>query len=106
MATASGRGRLLQEFVPDKATKAKLITKAHMNLQNYQDMKQPSKLEAVGQFVRPGNLNCSRPTTPCQPSKIGSGSSIQPDQGMTKRPLETEDYTVDLAGTALWLYRK
>ena len=36
----------LQEFVPDKKTKAKLITKGHMNLQNYKDMKRPEKIDA------------------------------------------------------------
>lgn len=94
----------LQEFVPDKATKAKLITKAHMNLQNYQDMKQPSKLEA-GQFV---DLEFElQPTYYTLPAGAKLGLIIySTDQGMTKRPLESEDYTVDLAGTALLLYRK
>lgn len=94
----------MQEFVPDKATKAKLITKAHMNLQNYQDMKQPSKLEA-GQFV---DLEFElQPTYYTLPAGAKLGLIIySTDQGMTKRPLETEDYTVDLAGTALLLYWK
>ncbi|RVU71671.1 Xaa-Pro dipeptidyl-peptidase [Lactobacillus xujianguonis] len=94
----------LQEFMPDKLTKAKLITKAHMNLQNYQDMKKPSKLEA-GQFV---DL-----TFKLQPTyyTIPSGSSLaliiySTDQGMTKRPLEDETYTIDLAQTEIKFYQK
>ncbi len=89
----------LQEFVPDKKTKAKLITKAHMNLQNYQDMKKPSKIEA-GQFV---DLDFKlQPTYYTMP--IGSKLALiiySTDEGMTKRPLEEETYTVDLAGTEI-----
>lgn len=89
----------LQEFVPDKMTKAKLITKAHMNLQNYKDMKKPSKIEA-GQFV---DLDFK-----LQPTyyTIPAGSKLaliiySTDEGMTKRPLEKETYTVDLAHTEI-----
>lgn len=94
----------LQEFVPDKTTKAKLITKAHMNLQNYEDMKKPSKIEA-GQFV---DL-----TFELQPTyyTIPAGSKLaliiySTDEGMTKRPLEEETYTIDLANTEISFYQK
>ena len=94
----------LQEFVPDKATKAKLITKAHMNLQNYQDMHRPSKLEA-GQFV--DLVFELQPTYYTMPA----GSKLvliiySTDQGMTKRPLVAEDYTIDLADSELLFYKK
>ncbi|MDF7639121.1 Xaa-Pro dipeptidyl-peptidase [Lactobacillus sp. ESL0791] len=89
----------LQEFVPDKPTKAKLITKAHMNLQNYADMRKPTSIEA-GKFY---DL-----TFKLQPTyyKLPVGSKLaliiySTDQGMTKRPLEEEDYTIDLAGTEI-----
>lgn len=94
----------LQEFVPDKVTDAKLITKAHMNLQNYQDMKHPTKIEA-GEFV---DLSFK-----LQPTyyRVPVGSSLaliiySTDQGMTKRPLEDETYTVDLAGTEIKFWQK
>lgn len=94
----------LQEFVPDKLTHAKLITKAHMNLQNYQDMKKPSKLKA-GQFV---DLSFKlQPTYYTMP--IGSKLVLiiySTDQGMTKRPLEDETYTVDLAHTEIRFWEK
>ncbi len=35
----------MKEFVPDKETKAKLISKGHMNVQNYADMKHAEKVE-------------------------------------------------------------
>ena len=75
-----------------------------MNLQNYQDMKQPSKL-TPGQFV---DLEFDlQPTYYTLPAGAKLGLIIySTDQGMTKRPLDPEDYTVDLAGTALLLYRK
>lgn len=94
----------LQEFVPDKETDAKLITKAHMNLQNYEDMKKPSKLEP-GQFV---DLEFElQPTYYTLPAGSKLGLIIySTDQGMTKRPLSSEDYTIDLEKTALLLYRK
>lgn len=89
----------LQEFVPDKKTKAKLITKAHMNLQNYRNMKKPSKIVA-GQFV---TLDFQlQPTYYTIP--VGSRLVLiiySTDQGMTKRPLENETYTVDLAKTEI-----
>lgn len=94
----------LQEFVPDKATKAKLITKAHMNLQNYQDMHRPSKLEA-GQFV--DLVFELQPTYYTMPA--GSKLALiiySTDQGMTKRPLVAEDYTIDLADSELLFYKK
>lgn len=85
----------LKEFVPDTATAAKLITKAHMNLQNYADMKKPAKIEA-GEFV---DL-----TFKLQPTyyQVPAGSKLaliiySTDMGMTKRPLEHETYTVDLS---------
>lgn len=94
----------LQEFVPDKKTKAKLITKAHMNLQNYESMKKPSKIEA-GQFV---DLNFK-----LQPTyyTIPAGSTLaliiySTDEGMTKRPLEEETYTIDLANTEIKFSQK
>lgn len=94
----------LQEFVPDKVTDAKLITKGHMNLQNYKDMKRPSEIEA-GEFL---DLKFK-----LQPTyyRIPVGSSLaliiySTDQGMTKRPLEDETYTVDLAGTEIKFWQK
>ena len=94
----------LQEFVPDKMTDAKLITKGHMNLQNYKDIKKPNEIEA-GQFV---DLKFK-----LQPTyyRIPAGSSLaliiySTDQAMTKRPLEDETYTVDLAGTELRFWQK
>ena len=94
----------LQEFVPDKLTHAKLITKGHMNLQNYQDMKKPSKLEA-DQFV---DLDFKLQPTYYQ-MPVGSKLALivySTDQGMTKRPLEDETYTIDLANTELHFYQK
>lgn len=89
----------LQEFVPDKKTEAKLITKAHMNLQNYKDMKKPSKIKA-DQFV---DLDFKlQPTYYTLPS--GSKLALiiySTDEGMTKRPLEKETYTIDLANTEI-----
>lgn len=94
----------LQEFVPDKLTHAKLISKSHMNLQNYADMHKPSKIEA-GQFVE---LNFKlQPTYYRMP--VGSKLALiiySTDQGMTKRPLEDETYTIDLAKTELRFYQK
>lgn len=89
----------LQEFMPDKLTHAKLITKAHMNLQNYADMKKPSSIKA-GEFY---DLQFKlQPTYYTMPA----GSKLcliiySTDQGMTKRPLETTDYTIDLSETAI-----
>ncbi|WP_251716117.1 Xaa-Pro dipeptidyl-peptidase [Lactobacillus agrestimuris] len=94
----------LQEFVPDKLTHAKLITKAHMNLQNFEDLKKPSKIEA-DQFV---DLSFKlQPTYYTMP--VGSKLALiiySTDQGMTKRPLEDETYTVDLAATEIKFYQK
>lgn len=94
----------LQEFVPDKLTHAKLITKAHMNLQNYQDMKKPSKIKA-GQFV---DLDFKlQPTYYHLP--VGAKLVLiiySTDQGMTKRPLEEETYTIDLAKTEIKFSQK
>ncbi len=94
----------LQEFMPDKETKAKLICKGHMNLQNYQDMKRPSQIEA-GQMVDLDFL--------LQPTyyKMPRGSRLalivySTDQAMTKRPLEEETYTIDLAHSALSFWQK
>ena len=89
----------LQEFMPDKLTHAKLITKAHMNLQNYADMKKPSSIKA-GEFY---DLQFKlQPTYYTMPA----GSKLcliiySTDQGMTKRPLENTDYTIDLSETAI-----
>jgi X-Pro dipeptidyl-peptidase len=84
----------LQEFVPAKATPVKLITKAHMNLQNYADMKRPSKLEPGEFYELEFKL---QPTYYEIPAGMQLGLVIySTDQGMTKRPLETEDYQLDL----------
>ena len=89
----------LQEFLPDKLTHAKLITKAHMNLQNYADMKKPRSIKA-GEFY---DLQFKlQPTYYTMPA----GSKLcliiySTDQGMTKRPLENTDYTIDLSETAI-----
>ncbi|GFZ26743.1 Xaa-Pro dipeptidyl-peptidase [Lactobacillus corticis] len=94
----------LQEFVPDKETKAKLITKAHMNLQNYQDMKRPSKIEANEFYDLTFKLQPTYYTMP-----VGSKLVLiiySTDQGMTKRPLEHETYTIDLANTELTFSQK
>lgn len=89
----------LQEFQPDKPTKAKLITKGHMNLQNYANMKKPSAI-SPDEFYDLSFL--------LQPTyyRIPVGSKLcliiySTDQGMTKRPLEKTVYTVDLAGTEI-----
>ena len=94
----------LQEFVPDKKTKAKLITKAHMNLQNYKDMKRPEKIDADKFYDLDFLLQPTYYTLP-------SGSKLaliiySTDEGMTKRPLEEETYTVDLANTEIKFYEK
>ena len=89
----------LQEFMPDKLTHAKLITKAHMNLQNYADMKKPSSIK-VGEFY---DLQFKlQPTYYTMP--VGSKLCLiiySTDQGMTKRPLENTTYTIDLSETAI-----
>lgn len=89
----------LQEFVPDKLSHAKLITKAHMNLQNYANMQKPAAIEP-GEFY---DLSFE-----LQPTyyKIPVGSKLcliiySTDQGMTKRPLEETTYTIDLAKTEI-----
>lgn len=94
----------LQEFVPDKVAPAKLITKAHMNIQNYQDMKKPAKY-VPGTYV---DLKFK-----LQPTyyKVPADSSLAliiyaTDMGMTKRPLEKEKYTVDLSQTEIKFYQK
>lgn len=89
----------LQEFMPDKLTHAKLITKAHMNLQNYADMKKPSSIKA-GEFY---DLQFKlQPTYYTMP--VGSKLCLiiySTDQGMTKRPLENTTFTIDLSETAI-----
>ncbi|BDR60712.1 Xaa-Pro dipeptidyl-peptidase [Lactobacillus xylocopicola] len=94
----------LQEFMPDKLTHAKLITKGHMNLQNYADMKKPVAIEP-GQFY---DL-----TFKLQPTyyQLPAGSKLcliiySTDQAMTKRPLEETTYTVDLSATAIKFKQK
>ena len=94
----------LQEFVPDKKTKAKLITKAHMNLQNFKDMKKPEAIDADKFYDLDFLLQPTYYTIP-------SGSKLaliiySTDQGMTKRPLEDETYTIDLANTEIKFYEK
>lgn len=94
----------LQEFVPAKETKAKLITKAHMNLQNYADMKKPNKIEADKFYDLDFKLQPTYYTMP-----IGSKLALiiySTDEGMTKRPLENDTYTVDLAGTEIKFSQK
>lgn len=94
----------LQEFVPDKLSHAKLITKAHMNLQNYADMQKPAAIEP-GEFY---DLSFE-----LQPTyyKVPVGSKLcliiySTDQGMTKRPLEETTYTIDLAKTEIKFNKK
>lgn len=94
----------LQEFVPDKLTHAKLITKGHMNLQNYADMKKPSAIKSDEFYELTFEL---------QPTyyRLPVGSKLEliiysTDQGMTKRPLEDTTYTVDLAKTELKFSQK
>lgn len=89
----------LQEFVPDKLSHAKLITKAHMNLQNYADMQKPAAIEPGKSYDLSFEL---------QPTyyKVPVGSKLcliiySTDQGMTKRPLEETTYTIDLAKTEI-----
>lgn len=94
----------LQEFMPDKATKAKLITKAHMNLQNYQDMKRPVAIKANTFYDLTFKLQPTYYTLP-------AGSKLcliiyATDQGMTKRPLENDTYTIDLGQTELHFNQK
>ena len=94
----------LQEFVPDKKTKAKLITKAHMNMQNYKDMKKPEAIEADKFYDLDFLLQPTYYTIPA-----GSKLALiiySTDEGMTKRPLEEETYTVDLANTEIKFYEK
>ena len=94
----------LQEFVPDKLSHAKLITKAHMNLQNYADMQKPAAIEP-GEFY---DLSFE-----LQPTyyKVPVGSKLcliiySTDPGMTKRPLEETTYTIDLAKTEIKFNKK
>ena len=94
----------LQEFVPDKLSHAKLITKAHMNLQNYANMQKPAAIEP-GEFY---DLSFE-----LQPTyyKVPVGSKLcliiySTDQGMTKRPLEETTYTIDLAKTEIKFNKK
>ena len=90
---------VMKEFVPDKETKAKLITKGHMNVQNYADMKHAEKVEP-GKFY---DLEFElQPTFYRLPAGARLGLIIySTDQGMTKRPLEEETYTINLDKTQL-----
>lgn len=90
---------VMKEFVPDKETKAKLITKGHMNVQNYADMKHAEEVEP-GKFY---DLEFElQPTFYRLPAGARLGLIIySTDQGMTKRPLEEETYTIDLDKTQL-----
>ena len=76
-----------------------LITKAHMNLQNYADMKKPSSIKAGEFYDLQFKLQPTYYTLPVG-SKLGL-IIYSTDQGMTKRPLENTDYTIDLAETAI-----
>lgn len=85
---------VMKEFVNDKETKAKLITKGHMNVQNYADMKKAKEIKPSEFYDLEFEL---------QPTfyRIPAGSQLalivySTDQGMTKRPLEEETYTIDL----------
>ena len=80
-------------------TKAKLITKGHMNVQNYANMKHAEKVEP-GKFY---DLEFElQPTFYRLPAGARLGLIIySTDQGMTKRPLEEETYTIDLDRTQL-----
>lgn len=91
---------ILREFVPDKVTDAKLITKGHMNIQNYADMKKAEKI-TPGKFY---DLEFFlQPTFYRVPVGSRLGLIIySTDQAMTKRPLEEETYTIDLANTAFY----
>ncbi|QNQ82052.1 Xaa-Pro dipeptidyl-peptidase [Lactobacillus sp. PV037] len=88
---------ILREYVPDKFTEAKLITKGHMNIQNYADMKKaqkviPEKFYDLEFFLQPTFYRV--PVGSCLGLIIYST-----DQAMTKRPLEEETYTIDLTNT-------
>lgn len=91
---------ILREFIPDKVTDAKLITKGHMNIQNYADMKKAQKI-TPGKFY---DLEFFlQPTFYRVPVGSRLGLIIySTDQAMTKRPLEEETYTIDLANTAFY----
>ncbi|WEV40894.1 Xaa-Pro dipeptidyl-peptidase [Lactobacillus sp. ESL0681] len=94
----------LQEFVPTKATPAKLITKAHINLQNYADLQKPSTIEAGKFYALSFKLQPTYYTLP-----VGAKLCLiiySTDQGMTKRPLAAEDYTIDLANTEISFSQK
>lgn len=86
---------VLKEFQPAAPTKAKLITKAHMNLQNYQDMKHPASI-TPGQYY---DLQFYlQPTYYTIPAACKLGLIIySTDQAMTKRPLSQQKFTIDLA---------
>ena len=89
----------LQEFVPDKITAGKLITKAHMNIQNYADMKKAKSIKP-GEFY---DLEFYlQPTFYNVPAGSQLGLIIySTDQGLTKRPLKEEKYTIDLSQSEL-----
>lgn len=91
---------IMREFVPDKVTDAKLITKAHMNIQNYADMKKAEKI-IPGEFY---DLEFFlQPTFYRVPVGSRLGLIIySTDQAMTKRPLEEETYTIDLTKSAFY----
>jgi X-Pro dipeptidyl-peptidase len=89
----------LKEFKPDKVSQAKLITKAHMNLQNYQDFKKPLPIEPGHFYQLSFDLQPTYYTLP-------AGSKLlliiySTDQAMTKRPLISENYQIDLGQTVL-----
>ncbi|WP_283600284.1 Xaa-Pro dipeptidyl-peptidase [Lactobacillus hominis] len=91
--------QFMQEFVPDKLTHAKLITKAHMNIQNYADMKHAKEITPDTFYDLKFKL---QPTFYRMPINSRLGLIIySTDQAMTKRPLESETYTIDLEHTQL-----
>lgn len=89
----------LQEFMPDKVTLAKLITKGHMNLQNYADLKKPNTIEPNQFYDLEFQLQPTYYKLPVQSRLCLIIYST--DQGMTKRPLENTTYTVDLRQTEI-----
>ncbi|MBP2056898.1 X-Pro dipeptidyl-peptidase [Lactobacillus colini] len=86
---------VMKEFVNDIETNAKLITKGHMNVQNYADMKHAKEIKP-GEFY---NLEFElQPTFYRVPASSHLTLIVySTDQGMTKRPLEDETYTIDLS---------
>lgn len=96
--------QMLQEFTLTKATPAKLITKAHINMQNYADLKKASQIKENTMYDFEFQL---------QPTyyRIPAGSQLaliiySTDQAMTKRPLESEEYKIDLTKCSISFQQK